>query len=126
MCELPQVYNRYRPVARKAHRCCECGGKIDSGEVYVRHEGLWDGRWETHKTCSDCDRISGVVIERLRCRIDGGLAFGGLYEELSEGDEPKELLEFIQIMRKRGVVLRKSQLEQEAFAQRQLRELKEA
>ena len=53
----PDPYTETMPVARKAHRCCECGAVIAPGEQYERIEGRWEGRWETCKTCIVCARI---------------------------------------------------------------------
>lgn len=43
--------------ARKQHWCGECRRTILSGEQYEVVRGLWDGSWETHKTCLGCTRI---------------------------------------------------------------------
>lgn len=47
--------------ARKEHVCGECGEMIQPGEKYERAKGLWDGRWEEHKTCIPCTRIRGDI-----------------------------------------------------------------
>jgi len=52
--ELPTVSTVAWRKARKAHRCCECKDLIRPGERYEHTTGLWDGRWETYRTCDDC------------------------------------------------------------------------
>ena len=63
--------------ARKQHCCGECSRTIEKGEQYEVVKGLWDGRWETHKTCLGCTRI------RQHFCSDGWL-YGGLAEQVSE------------------------------------------
>lgn len=58
--------------ARKTHVCTECGEKIEKGEKYEYVAGLWDGHWDTFKTCNICLRIrkdvccDGFVYGELR------------------------------------------------------------
>jgi hypothetical protein len=52
------TFHREREVrARKEHVCCECGEIIHPGEMYEDVIGVWDGRFETYKTCWLCYRI---------------------------------------------------------------------
>ncbi len=59
-CPLPEadefcdVWNETRPTAKKAHRCEECRENIEVGSKYQRVESLFDGHWETTKTCLLC------------------------------------------------------------------------
>lgn len=53
----PTLCNESTPVARKQHVCCECGCTIDPGEKYHRVEGLWDGSFQTFKTCEFCAQV---------------------------------------------------------------------
>lgn len=77
----PKVYHEAQPIARKEHRCCECGGIIKVGERYERVEGLWDDVWATFKTCLPCVRIrnefcpTGFVFEELRETLYACLGF---------------------------------------------------
>ena len=50
MCS-PTVFDQIDRRARKHHTCCECGFVIHPGDVYEETRGLWDGRWDTYKTC---------------------------------------------------------------------------
>jgi len=40
--------------ARKSHNCSECKRVIESGEKYEAVAGVWEGFFETYKTCEDC------------------------------------------------------------------------
>ena len=44
-------------TARTHHTCCECSETIVTGRRYERAVGVYDGRWETYKTCEPCVRI---------------------------------------------------------------------
>lgn len=64
------------PKARKQYTCCECGSTIDIGEEYQRVTGLFDGSWETWRTCIVCSRIRAAAY----AEIDEPIAFTCLYE----------------------------------------------
>ena len=40
--------------ARKTHKCCACHRSIEPGEEYEYVSGIWDGDFDTYKTCIDC------------------------------------------------------------------------
>jgi hypothetical protein len=42
-------------LAKKQHRCSECGGHIEPSEVYERTYGVWDGYSCTFKICKACE-----------------------------------------------------------------------
>lgn len=42
------------PVARKEHKCGECRKVIVPGEKYESVSGMYDGHFDTYKTCLDC------------------------------------------------------------------------
>jgi hypothetical protein len=52
--DTPSFFNEERVRARKQHTCCECLEPILQGEVYERCSGLWDGGFQTFKTCAHC------------------------------------------------------------------------
>jgi len=58
----PVLYAETYPRARKEHRCSECGVVIERREKYCRSSGLWDGRFETYKTCMVCDDIRQTLF----------------------------------------------------------------
>jgi hypothetical protein len=103
MCEFPAVYHMKARRARKEHRCCECGGKILSGESYNYHCGVWDGQGRSFKVCVDCDR--------LRTRINAGVdaddtvPFCYLLETVRDRGVANEVREMLRVMRMRGVTV---------------------
>jgi hypothetical protein len=68
------------PKARKRHKCYECYGPILPGEVYKRVGSLFDGHWETYKTCPRCLAIIDYVDAHIPC-FKRCLLAGGLYED---------------------------------------------
>jgi len=72
----PEFYRERIHIARKWHRCCECGSIIDPGEKYFYVTGLWDGDFSTYKTCEICQKIKQEAISSgHRC-----ILFECLYE----------------------------------------------
>jgi len=70
--DQPEFYTEEMPRARIPYKC---GDVIPAGDHYERVTGLWDGSFDTHKTCSACVAIKekfccgyffGFVIEELR------------------------------------------------------------
>ena len=77
----PEFVSITRPIARKSHKCCECGCAIDKGDRYEYVAGKWEGYLDTFKICVHC-----LVI---RDHIDAGAecfcwAYGGLFEGIRE------------------------------------------
>lgn len=62
--ESADVSNVHWPKARKEHTCCECGAAIIPGQRYERASGLWDGSWDTYKTCKVCVSIRDDLCPR--------------------------------------------------------------
>jgi hypothetical protein len=52
-----QLHDITYPCAMFEHECGECGRVIKPGEHYERVRILYDGDWETAKTCLGCWRI---------------------------------------------------------------------
>ena len=67
MRDMPSAYKHATPKAKKVHKCCECRGEIQPGEVYHLHSGIWDGRPSAFKVCNDCEEL------RERVRVQGDL-----------------------------------------------------
>ena len=78
---LPRVNKTERRIARKPHRCCECGEEINPGDQYEYVRGIWGDGWFTFKTCRACAEIRqdfmscgwtyGQLWTHLRCVYDG-------------------------------------------------------
>jgi hypothetical protein len=73
----PEVFREEWRRAAKQHKCCECGDAIEIGEEHEYVTGLWDGVWDTHRTCQGC------INMRRRFCPDGWL-YGGLGEAVYE------------------------------------------
>ena len=73
----PDFYSERMPIARKSHKCGECGRDILPGEKYECFSGCWDRIFNTHKTCSDCLSIRKTFF----CY---GCCFGMMLEFLHE------------------------------------------
>ena len=41
-------------VARKAHKCIECGKRVKIGQKYQRVAGVWDKEFDSFATCLHC------------------------------------------------------------------------
>ena len=66
------VYRGEQRTARKRHTCSECGRGIMPGERYENVGGLWDGRWQTFKTCAHCREAQRWLIHQCRGFLHGG------------------------------------------------------
>lgn len=41
--------------ARKVHHCGECGNEIQTGEIYTREVGVYEGDFYSYALCDLCD-----------------------------------------------------------------------
>ena len=73
--DSPEMYRSTMQTARKPHKCCECGKTITPKEKYEYVCGIWEGTFDTHKTCIVCKEIRDTFF------CDGWL-FEGLFEYL--------------------------------------------
>ncbi len=81
-CEIPEVYTMKTPIARKAHKCCECGILIKPGEKYVVCSGVWDGEFSSYKQHLECKEACVVIRDEFE---DGEcIPFGSLFEFYSQ------------------------------------------
>ena len=64
--DWPSFYFMTRPLSRKAHRCYECGGIIESGSRYERVFAKWDEAVVV-KTCWSCLEMRDYLESRLEC-----------------------------------------------------------
>ncbi len=74
-CDDPEFYQEEFPVAKKDHKCCECGEAIKPGQKYHKAVGKWEGDFDVFKTCMPCHSIREHYCPH-------GYAFGGLAEQL--------------------------------------------
>lgn len=103
--EYPQAYDHITRKARKDHRCCECRGLITKGETYEYHSGVWDGRPDSFKICSDCNVLrfqENMRISREGWGREDEIYLGGLGEYIVESEnlETLKILREIQIKRR--------------------------
>jgi len=66
---------------RKDHRCSECLRTIEKGEQHTYVKGLWDGDFETFRTCGDCMSMTRELKVTCWCH-------GQLMDELDEREYP--------------------------------------
>ena len=79
--DAPEFYRKEIRIARKAHRCYECGGAILPGEKFECVAGMWEGDFSTFKTCGRCCDIRQWVKNNVPCFC---WAHGNLNEDASE------------------------------------------
>ena len=80
-CEIPQIYVSKLVRTRTKHKCFECCNQIPIGEKSERVKTLYDGRFSTFYTCSDCLDVRKILIQK-----DLSCCHGELYEDLSASD----------------------------------------
>lgn len=69
-----------KPTAKKVHHCEWCGGKIEIGEVYDYHAGLFCGDFFVTKSHLDCNRL--VYKLDMFEESDDGLDSCGFWENI--------------------------------------------
>lgn len=67
------VFDEHWPIARKRHRCCECGAVIEPGTQYQNISMLQEGVWFRYKTCEACADLRDALDE-VSCPYYQGLA----------------------------------------------------
>lgn len=100
--EAPTVYREDDVKARKQHKCCECGGIIQIGEIYHLHSGLWDGEWGHFKVCLDCDAIMHEINAKIKGLYEDPVPFEGLFDCVVQENDRSYLPRFVAICDKRG------------------------
>jgi len=78
----PKFFTQERVVARKDHRCSECGETIPKGDKYERVTGLWGDSIDTFKTCLSCVEIR----DHFAC--GNGFIFGQVWEDIENNFFP--------------------------------------
>lgn len=77
----PEFFSSYTPVARKEHRCEECGCRIQPGEKYEYACGKWDGYFDVMKTCERCYDLRKWVQNNIPCFC---WAYGNVHDDARE------------------------------------------
>jgi hypothetical protein len=72
-----EFYNARIVIAKKKHKCGECGKEILPSSKYEYVAGSWEGIFSTNKTCFICLEIRNVFF------CDGWF-FGQIHEHLWE------------------------------------------
>ncbi len=75
--EIAECFFESSPIAKKPHKCCECGRIIEPGEKYIRESGKWTGEFSVYKTCIDCFSVR----EEMFCE---GYLYTTLWENVCE------------------------------------------
>ena len=83
MCDcdnMPEFCTITNPIARKPHKCCECGETIAVGERYDSCRGKWDSGVQTMRTCLACVELR----DSLAALDDGCFCFGELADAVAK------------------------------------------
>jgi len=77
-CEIPEWYSGRWSIARKEHRCVECGAPIFRGEKYGSFSGKWDGKVSTYRQHLECEEACRFIRDFFQ--YGECIGFGELYE----------------------------------------------
>jgi hypothetical protein len=77
-----QIVSEGHRKAKKEHRCHECGRSIPAGEMYLYEAFIYNGDFETHKTCQHCEAVRQWLNDEC-----GGWLYGGVAEDIHEHAE---------------------------------------
>lgn len=87
---MPSCSTVVHRVARKQHKCYECGGIIAPLDVYEYTSGVWEGRPDSFKVCQHCEEARDWLLEETDWKENAWLEdgasflFGDLCEHLME------------------------------------------
>jgi len=73
----PRCFSETEVTARKPWKCCECHQLIPVGTRHEAASGIWQGTWDTQRTCLPC-----AQIRKDYCAC--GWVYGGLEEAIWE------------------------------------------
>ena len=65
--EYWKVYNKTNPIARKQHKCNECGAPIMPGQRYEYVFGLLSDGGHSYKTCQHCTDARDYLKAHVPC-----------------------------------------------------------
>lgn len=76
--DLPEFFRTNRIKSAKVeHECCECEGKIERGQPYMKCVGKWEGEIDTFNICSSCCAIGTDLL-------GGCWSFGDMWNRIQE------------------------------------------
>ena len=90
---------RTEPVARKPHRCDDCGKPIEAGQKYSRLRGKWEGEFTTHLSHMDCRDACYRLCQLHGLWQDEGV----ILADVEEDDWPLLLEEFPAVAERLGI-----------------------
>ena len=103
MGELSSCYSLKKRKARKQHKCCECKGVIQAGEVYNLHSGIWNCEPASFKVCADCEELRDRIRSECDLSPDEAPALSNMRYDLRDYDEETGYLSaFLAICEKRA------------------------
>lgn len=82
----PAFLHETEQIARKEHKCCECGGPIQKGQLYRRVSGAWDRQAQTFKQCERCADLWDSLDDAGWCPYYGDMF--ETYRESLNGQYP--------------------------------------
>lgn len=77
--ERADFYSVAKPIARRDHRCGECGRTIMKGEQYERHTMAFEGTASTHLVCAHCAVLTDWLVREC-----GGALIGQVIADIEE------------------------------------------
>ena len=72
-----------RQVKAKTPHLLGCRRQIEPGETYERVGMLWEGSWETVRTCAHCQALVGWLVDRC-----GSYQVGAALDDIEEHIDP--------------------------------------
>lgn len=99
--EMAECYRRVVRKARKQHRCCSCHGRIQPGESYHHHSGIWSDGPDAFKVCSDCEQLRVEVDAEVKDPYEK-TPCTELQESVFNSGQQEWIDRFIAVKRKRG------------------------
>lgn len=108
----PEVYGCEHRLARKLHKCCECGGLIPVNQHYFYHHGVWDYQGRSFKVCADCELLR-IDIDATTDYPEDKVAFGELYEHVFESHNKDFIKRFMETKRTRNAEIKPWMIERE-------------
>lgn len=85
--EAPSFYDEKIVKARKQHKCCECHKTIKKDEKYHFVSGMWEGGFDTYRTCLPCH---GIRRDFFQCGFIFEKLWDDLWNAFAENDDDDE------------------------------------